>query len=50
MKMNIFKRYIIPALVAVVAIAFIAVGVMGGENNKVLNKATAICLECIGIG
>ena len=48
--MNIFKRYIVPALVAVVAIAFIGLGVMGNEPNKVLNKATAICLECIGIG
>ena len=48
--MNVFKRYIVPALVAVIAIAFIAVGVMGGENEKVLHKATAICLECIGIG
>ena len=48
--MNIFKRYIVPAIVAVIAIAFIAVGVMEGENGKVLNKATAICLECIGIG
>lgn len=48
--MNTFKRYIIPALVTVLAVAFIAFGVMGGENKKVLNKAVAICLECIGIG
>lgn len=48
--MNTFKRYIIPAIVTLVAIGFIAMGVVEGENKKVANKANAICLECIGIG
>lgn len=28
----------------------IAVGVMSGDVEKVLSKAIAICMECIGIG
>ena len=29
---------------------FIAYGLIKGDVSVVLNKATAICLECIGIG
>lgn len=36
--------------IIVVAILFIAIGIMRGENSEVLQKATNICLQCIGIG
>lgn len=32
------------------AIAFIVIGVFREEVVTVINKATAICMECIGIG
>ena len=33
-----------------VALCFIGVGLLRGENLVVLQKAVHICLECIGIG
>lgn len=36
--------------IIVIAILFIAIGIMRGENSEVLQKATNICLQCIGIG
>ena len=33
-----------------IAAAFIVVGIFREEVVTVLNKATAICMECIGIG
>ena len=30
--------------------AFVALGVMRGEHQTVLQKAITVCLECIGIG
>ena len=41
---------IVRAVVAVVAIAFIAVGVFNGGMADVLSKAINICTECIGLG
>jgi hypothetical protein len=38
------------AALFVVAIAFIALGVARGEQLEVLQKAAAVCLECIGLG
>ena len=35
---------------ALVAVCFIILGVVRGENNEVLKKAVQICLQCIGIG
>ncbi|WP_278336027.1 CD1871A family CXXC motif-containing protein [Peptostreptococcus faecalis] len=32
------------------SIAFILIGFHRGEVDRVLRKATNICLECIGIG
>ena len=41
----------IAAVICIAAgIAFIAIGLMRGENRIVLQKAVRICLECIGIG
>lgn len=34
----------------VAALAFIAVGLVGGEQLAVYWKAVVVCLECIGIG
>lgn len=33
-----------------VALCFIGIGLLRGENLVVLQKAVHICLECIGIG
>ena len=33
-----------------VAAAFIAIGILCGENTLVLQKAVRICMECIGLG
>lgn len=32
------------------ALGLIALGVLLGQNGDVLQKATHVCLECIGIG
>ncbi|MEG1560349.1 MAG: CD1871A family CXXC motif-containing protein [Clostridia bacterium] len=45
-----FKRYGIPALVLLVGVAFLTYGIFNGEVLTVFGKATAICMECIGIG
>lgn len=45
------KRIIaIRCVLAVVAITFIALGIFNGGAEAVLNKANAICMECIGMG
>lgn len=33
-----------------IAAAFIAIGILRGENMLVLQKAVRICMECIGLG
>ncbi|MBQ3551788.1 MAG: hypothetical protein IJA35_01330 [Clostridia bacterium] len=43
-------RYLVPSLLIAVAAVFIYVGIARGEHDQVLNKAIAICMECIGIG
>jgi len=48
--MNIKNINKIRTAIIVAAILFIAIGIMRGENSEVLQKATNICLQCIGIG
>lgn len=43
------KKYL-KYLILLGAVALIAVGVMVGEPQSVLQKAARICLECIGVG
>ena len=40
---------IVATIILVVAIACIAIGVMRAEHVVVFQKASSICLECIGI-
>lgn len=37
-------------LLAFIGLIFILLGIWRGEMNTVLQKASNICLECIGIG
>ena len=43
------KRYLKYVILAAAAGALV-LGIVSGEAEMVLEKATAICLECIGIG
>lgn len=49
-SMRSSKTWIKPALLAMIGLAFIAIGATNGEVLTVLAKATRVCLECIGIG
>ena len=44
------RAFIIRCVLAVVAITFIVLGIFNGDAEAVLNKANAICMECIGMG
>lgn len=44
------KQRIISVTVLVLSIALIVCGVLNGEAESVIEKATRICMECIGIG
>ena len=59
--MNDFKRFIehhrsfsFPRwgslILVLIGLAFMGFGIWRGEMNTVLQKASNICLECIGIG
>ena len=43
------KRPLSVALIALGA-GLIALGLLTGQNAQLLQKATQICLECIGVG
>ena len=50
MKNKPIARILIPAAFILCGAAFLAVGIFHGEAEIVFQKATRICLECIGIG
>ena len=50
MKLTEKTRRIIAAISLCVGIALIVAGLFRGEAEVVFNKATRICMECIGIG
>ena len=43
-------RNFISSALLICSFIFVGVGYMRGEALDVLRKATAVCLECIGIG
>ncbi|MDC7244601.1 MAG: CD1871A family CXXC motif-containing protein [Sphaerochaetaceae bacterium] len=44
------RRMIIPAALIAAGVVLILLGILGKEHLIVLQKATVICLECVGIG
>ncbi|MBQ9623496.1 MAG: hypothetical protein IJJ71_12530 [Treponema sp.] len=50
MKLTDKHRKIIAILSLCAGIAFVIAGIFRGEAETVFNKATRICMECIGIG
>ena len=50
MKLTEKHRRIIALIVLVLGIVLVFAGIFRGEAQVVFNKATHICMECIGIG
>lgn len=48
--MSFFRRNRAAIVVLVVAVLFLAQGVLRGETQIVFRKAVNICMECIGLG
>ena len=44
------KQKIAPFIILTLSIILIAEGILRGEAEAVIEKATRICMECIGIG
>lgn len=49
-QLNKMKHRIISIVVLVLSILLIISGIFAGEAESVIEKATRICMECIGIG
>ena len=49
-QLNKMKHRIISIGVLVLSISLIISGIFAGEAESVIEKATRICMECIGIG
>lgn len=50
MNLSDKKRKIIASISLCAGIALVLAGIFRGEAEAVFNKATRICMECIGIG
>ena len=50
MKLTEKTRHIIAVISLCAGIALVVAGIFRGEAQAVFNKATHICMECIGIG
>ena len=50
MKQNEKKRRLVAVIFLAAGIALVVAGIFRGEAETVFNKATHICMECIGIG
>ena len=44
------RIFVLRCVLAVIAVVFIVLGIFNGGAEAVLNKANAICMECIGMG
>lgn len=44
------KTRIVSILVLLLSIGMIVLGIFSGEAESVIEKATRLCMECIGIG
>jgi len=44
------KRFLLAVIILSLGLALLFLGIYRGEAITVFNKATHICLECIGIG
>ncbi len=44
------KRKLLATIILSIGLIFIVAGILRGEASTVFQKATRICLECIGIG
>ncbi len=44
------QKNTVTAILIVLAVGFLTIGVLRGENTVVWRKAVNLCMECIGLG